>query len=60
MTQEDKDYIALKIREDFDGADNRFRSDFQRYEYRMELIERAKRLGLPDLVTELKSDLQLT
>jgi len=60
MLQEDKDYIALKIREDFDAADHRFRSDFQRYEFRMELIERADRLKLSDLVAELKSDLQLT
>lgn len=60
MQQDDKDYIALKIREDFDNASSRFRGDFYRYEYRLELIERAKRFGLTELVNELKSDLQLT
>lgn len=59
MTQDDKEYIARKIREDFDSSDYRFRSDFQRYEYRMELIERAQRLGLTDMADEMKSDLRV-
>lgn len=59
ITDEDLEYVAYAIRQDFDQADNRFRADFQRYEYRMELIERAKRFGLTDLVTELKSDIRV-
>jgi len=58
-TDNDLDYIASRIRDDFDTCDTRFRSEFYRYEYRMELIERAKRFGLPDLVTELKSDIRV-
>lgn len=58
-TKEDIEYIARKIREDFDSSDYRFRSDFHRYEYRMELIERAYRFGLVDLVNEMKSDLRV-
>lgn len=59
MTVEDKEYISSKIREDFDTADSRFRGDFQRYEYRMELIERAQRFGFNELVNELKSDIKI-
>ena len=59
MTTDDLQYFAQKIREDFDTADSRFRGDFQRYEFRMELIERAKRFGLNDLVNELKSDIRI-
>lgn len=59
MTQEDKQYLASKIREDFDTADSRFRGDFQRYEFRMELIERAHRFGLCKLAEEMRSDLKV-
>ena len=60
MTVEDKQYISHKIRDDFDTADSRFRGDFQRYEYRMELIERAIRFGLKELAEEMRSDLKVT
>lgn len=60
MTVEDKEYFAQKIREDFDTADSRFRGDFQRYEYRMELIERAARNGMKELAEEMRSDLKVT
>ena len=60
MTVEDKEYFAQKIREDFDTADSRFRGDFQRYEYRMELIERAIRNGMKELAEEMRSDLKVT
>lgn len=59
ITDEDLEYVAYAIRQDFDTCETRFRADFQRYEYRMELIERAKRFGLTDLVTELKSDIRV-
>ena len=60
MTVEDKEYFAQKIREDFDTADSRFRGDFQRYEFRMELIERAARNDLKELAEEMRSDLKVT
>jgi hypothetical protein len=60
MTVEDKQYLASKLREDFDTSDSRFRGDFQRYEYRMELIERAIRNGLKELAEEMRSDLKVT
>lgn len=60
MTVEDKEYFAQKIREDFDTADSRFRGDFQRYEFRMELIERAHRNGMKELAEEMRSDLKVT
>jgi hypothetical protein len=57
MLQEDKDWIARKIRKDFDSAGSRSHSDFYRYEFRLECIERAKRFGLTDLAEELRKDL---
>lgn len=60
MTVEDKQYLASKIREDFDTADSRFRGDFQRYDFRMELIERAMRNDLKELAEEMRSDLKVT
>ena len=59
MTVEDKEYISHKIREDFDTADSRFRGDFQRYEFRMELIERAIRFGLKEVAEDMRSDLKV-
>ena len=60
MTPDDLQYFAQKIREDFDTSDSRFRGDFQRYEYRMELIERAIRNGLKELAEEMRKDLKVT
>lgn len=59
MTTDDLQYISRKIREDFDSASDRFRGDFQRYEFRMELIERAHRLGLCKLAEEMRMDERL-
>lgn len=59
MTVEDKEWIARKLREDFDTADSRFRGDFQRYEFRMELIERAMRNDLKELAEEMRKDLKV-
>lgn len=57
LTPEDRIYLQMKLREDFDTADARFRGDFQRYEYRMELIERANRWGFRPLAHEMKNDI---
>jgi hypothetical protein len=59
MNEEDKEYYSQKLREDFDSADHRFRGDFQRYEHRLELIEKARRLNNDELVKEMKSDLKV-
>lgn len=59
-TSDDMQYIAGRIREDFDTVHKRFRSEFHRYEYCMELIERARRLGLTELAEEMRADNRIT
>jgi len=60
MTSEDQKYLQLLIRHDFDNVCDRFRSDFQRYEHCLELIERCNRLGFHDLAIEMRKDIKVS
>ena len=57
LSQDQLDLLESIIRNEFEQVPTRYRSELQRHDYSMELVELSKKLGLDDLAEEMRSDL---
>jgi hypothetical protein len=57
LSQDQLDLLESIIRNEFDNVPSRYRSELQRHDYSLELVELAKALKLDDLAEEMRYDL---
>lgn len=59
LSETQTEHLIRIVRNDFDTIDSRYRSNFQRYEAGLEIIELATELGLDELAEEMRNDLEV-